>query len=112
MTLEQIMQDLPSRFMPERFEADDPLTVHLFFDGEEGPRYSVSIDFESCQVKEESTAVLLAKYAQHRKPYRYRNRENQCKHGFLNGKDKIERCERNACLQMLSKRLTLFTSDT
>lgn len=52
MTLEQIMQDLPSRFMPERFEADDPLTVHLFFDGEEGPRYSVSIDFESCQVKE------------------------------------------------------------
>ena len=52
MTLEQIMKDLPSRFMPERFEADDPLTVHLFFDGEEGPRYSVSIDFESCQVKE------------------------------------------------------------
>ena len=52
MTLEQIMQDLPSRFIPERFETDDPLTVHLFFDGEEGPRYSVSIDFESCQVKE------------------------------------------------------------
>ena len=36
MTLEHIMQDLPSRFMPERFEADDPLTVHLFFDGEDG----------------------------------------------------------------------------
>ena len=52
MTLEHIMQDLPSRFMPERFEADDPLTVHLFFDGEDGPKYSVLIDFESCQVKE------------------------------------------------------------
>ena len=52
MTLEQIMQDLPFRFVPERFEADDPLTVHLFFDGEEGPRYSVLIDFKSCQVKE------------------------------------------------------------
>ena len=52
MTLEQIMRSLPSRFLPERFEADDPLTVHLFFDGKEGPRYSVSIDFESCVVKQ------------------------------------------------------------
>lgn len=52
MMLEQIMQDLPSRYMPDRFEEDDPLTVHLFFDGEDGPRYSVSIDFEKCIVKE------------------------------------------------------------
>ena len=52
MTLEQIMHDLPSRYLTERFEADAPLTVHLFFDGEGGPRYSVSIDPESCHVKE------------------------------------------------------------
>ncbi len=52
MTLQQIMQGLPARFMPERFEEDDPLMVHLYFDGDGGPRYSVSIDFESCQVTE------------------------------------------------------------
>ena len=52
MTLEQIMYDLPSRYLTERFEADAPLTVHLFFDGEGGTRYSVSIDSESCHVKE------------------------------------------------------------
>lgn len=52
MTLQQIMHGLPARFMPERFEEDDPLMVHLYFDGDGGPRYSVSIDFESCQVTE------------------------------------------------------------
>ena len=37
------MQGLPARFMPERFEEDDPLMVHLYFDGDGGLRYSVSM---------------------------------------------------------------------